>query len=113
MLQALTIAALALSASLPLPAKEIQNWLSSDGTPWRNASVQCWRSGFWTPETAAPGCDGAAPAAGGCTGASAQSRGAGTPASGTSGRCTRCGTGTGGQSRARAAGPCAPATCAH
>jgi OOP family OmpA-OmpF porin len=61
MLQALTIAALALSASLPLSAKEIQNWLSSDGTPWRNASGQCWRSGFWTPETAAPGCDGALP----------------------------------------------------
>jgi OOP family OmpA-OmpF porin len=61
MLQALTIAALTLSVSLPLPAKEIQNWLSSDGTPWRNASGQCWRSGFWTPETAAPGCDGAAP----------------------------------------------------
>ena len=61
MIKALTALALALAAAMPLPAKEIQNWLSSDGTPWRNASGECWRSGFWTPETAAPGCDGALP----------------------------------------------------
>lgn len=61
MIKALTALALALAATMPLPAKEIQNWLSSDGTPWRNASGECWRSGFWTPETAAPGCDGALP----------------------------------------------------
>ena len=61
MIKALTALALALVAAMPLPAKEIQNWLSSDGTPWRNASGECWRSGFWTPETAAPGCDGALP----------------------------------------------------
>ena len=61
MIKALTALALALAAAMPLQAKEIQNWLSSDGTPWRNASGECWRSGFWTPETAAPGCDGALP----------------------------------------------------
>lgn len=61
MFKAFTALALALVVALPLPAKEIQNWLSSDGTPWRNASGECWRSGFWTPETAAPGCDGALP----------------------------------------------------
>lgn len=61
MFKAFTALALALAAAMPLPAKEIQNWLSSDGTPWRNASGECWRSGFWTPETAAPGCDGALP----------------------------------------------------
>lgn len=36
-----------------------QNWTTLDGTPWRNASGQCWRSGAWTPATAHKDCDGA------------------------------------------------------
>ena len=35
-----------------------QNWLSSDGTPWKNTSGQCYRSSNWTPATADPNCDG-------------------------------------------------------
>lgn len=36
-------------------------WRSTDGTIWTNGTNEyCWRNGFWTPATAAPGCDGAA-----------------------------------------------------
>jgi OOP family OmpA-OmpF porin len=39
--------------------KTIDNWLSSDGTPWKNGTNEhCWRDSYWTPATAAPGCDG-------------------------------------------------------
>ena len=42
------------------------NWRSGHGNlQWRNGDgTLCWRDAFWTPATAAPGCDGAiAPAA--------------------------------------------------
>ncbi len=38
----------------------IDNWTNSSGLVWRNGNDQlCWRDGFWTPATAAQGCDGA------------------------------------------------------
>jgi len=54
---ALLVSAIALSSFAN--AQVVSNWVSSDNTPWRSASGECWRSGFWTPATAAPGCDGA------------------------------------------------------
>jgi len=65
-----TLAALFASAALMVPVasqaaahggapKSVDNWRSTDGTPWRNGTGQlCWRDAFWTPATAAPGCDG-------------------------------------------------------
>ena len=39
--------------------KSIDNWRATDGTVWKNGTNEyCWRDGFWTPATAAPGCDG-------------------------------------------------------
>ena len=37
------------------------NWRSGHGNlQWKNADgTLCWRNAFWTPATAAPGCDGA------------------------------------------------------
>ena len=50
--------------------KNVDNWVNSTGTPWRNGDgTLCWRDATWTPATAAPNCDGwlapkpAAPAA--------------------------------------------------
>jgi OOP family OmpA-OmpF porin len=39
----------------------IDNWVNGDGTiVWKNGTNEyCWRDGFWTPATAAKGCDGA------------------------------------------------------
>ena len=54
---ALILSAITLSSAAS--AGIVSNWVAADGTPWRAASGECWRSGFWTPATAAPGCDGA------------------------------------------------------
>ena len=41
-------------------AQSIDNWRAADGTVWKNGSSElCWRDAFWTPATAAVGCDGA------------------------------------------------------
>ena len=41
-------------------AQPIDNWRAADGTVWKNGSSElCWRDAFWTPATAAEGCDGA------------------------------------------------------
>jgi len=41
-------------------AQSIDNWRATDGTVWKNGSSElCWRDNFWTPATAAVGCDGA------------------------------------------------------
>ena len=41
-------------------AQSIDNWRAADGTVWKNGSSElCWRDAFWTPATAAEGCDGA------------------------------------------------------
>lgn len=41
-------------------AQSVDNWRAADGTVWKNGSSElCWRNNFWTPATAAVGCDGA------------------------------------------------------
>ncbi len=41
-------------------ATSINNWQDPYGLVWRSGDNQlCWRDGFWTPATAAKGCDGA------------------------------------------------------
>ena len=41
-------------------AQTIDNWVSSTGITWKNGTNElCWRNAFWTPATAAVGCDGA------------------------------------------------------
>ena len=36
------------------------NWNNVDGQQWKNGTNElCWRNNFWTPATAAAGCDGA------------------------------------------------------
>ncbi len=45
-------------------AKTIDNWLNPNGLVWKNGTNElCWRNAFWTPATAAAGCDGALVAA--------------------------------------------------
>jgi OOP family OmpA-OmpF porin len=43
----------------------IDNWRNGSGElVWKNGTSElCWRNNFWTPATAAPGCDGAIAAA--------------------------------------------------
>ena len=61
------VAVLFASAALAAPiaafaqAKSIDNWRNgTDGTVWKNGTNElCWRDAFWTPATAAEGCDGA------------------------------------------------------
>ncbi|OIQ96849.1 outer membrane protein A precursor [mine drainage metagenome] len=41
-------------------ATSINNWQDPYGLVWKSGDNQlCWRDGFWTPATAAKGCDGA------------------------------------------------------
>jgi OOP family OmpA-OmpF porin len=41
-------------------AQSIDNWKSASGNEvWKSAYDLCWRDAYWTPATAAPGCDGA------------------------------------------------------
>ncbi|WP_077037237.1 outer membrane protein OmpA [Pelomonas sp. KK5] len=52
-------AAAAFAASGAMAQQTIDNWRSTDGTVWKNGTNElCWRDAFWTPATAAPGCDG-------------------------------------------------------
>ena len=46
-------------------AQTIDNWRNGSGElVWKNGTNEyCWRDAFWTPATAAPGCDGALAAA--------------------------------------------------
>jgi len=54
----ISIAATAASAS------NVDNWVNSTGTAWKNGDgALCWRDNSWTPATAAKGCDGALTAA--------------------------------------------------
>ena len=61
-------------------ANGTEQWRDSQGQPWINGTNEyCWRDSQWTPNTAYPGCDGAAipppppppPAADGCASAAA------------------------------------------
>ena len=42
-------------------AQTVDNWKNGSGElVWKNGTNElCWRDAFWTPATAAPGCDGA------------------------------------------------------
>ena len=42
-------------------AQTVDNWKNGSGDlVWKNGTNElCWRDAFWTPATAAPGCDGA------------------------------------------------------
>ncbi|HEY1128292.1 MAG TPA: OmpA family protein [Roseateles sp.] len=52
------MAAVAAAASTA-SAQAIDNWRATDGTVWKNGTNEyCWRDNFWTPATAAKGCDG-------------------------------------------------------
>lgn len=52
------VAAVAVAAS-SASAQTIDNWRATDGTVWKNGTNEyCWRNNFWTPATAAKGCDG-------------------------------------------------------
>jgi len=58
LLQLLAIAGISISASVS--AQNVDNWVNSSGTVWKNGTNElCWRNANWTPATAAPGCDGA------------------------------------------------------
>ncbi|RYG34541.1 MAG: OmpA family protein [Burkholderiales bacterium] len=53
------VAAIAAAASSSAMAQTIDNWRATDGTVWKNGTNEyCWRDNFWTPATAAKGCDG-------------------------------------------------------
>jgi OOP family OmpA-OmpF porin len=55
---AMLIAAAALATVAS--AQTIDNWVSANGTTWKNGTNElCWRDSSWTPATAAVGCDGA------------------------------------------------------
>ncbi len=56
---AMLIATMALSAAAG--AQSVDNWKNGSGDlVWKNGSNElCWRDNYWTPATAAPGCDGA------------------------------------------------------
>lgn len=59
---AMLIAAAALASAAG--AQTVDNWRATDGTTWKNGTNElCWRDNFWTPATAAVGCDGAIVAA--------------------------------------------------
>jgi OOP family OmpA-OmpF porin len=58
LLQLIAIATISISASVS--AQNVDNWVNSSGTVWKNGTNElCWRNANWTPATAAPGCDGA------------------------------------------------------
>ena len=47
------------AGSVMAQAKNVDNWVNSTGTPWRNGDgTLCWRDATWTPGTAAANCDG-------------------------------------------------------
>ena len=66
----ITVAATAASA------QNVDNWVNSTGTAWKNGDgTLCWRDNSWTPATAAKGCDGAiAPKAAGAASGVSQSK---------------------------------------
>ena len=47
------------AGSVMAQPKNVDNWVNSAGTPWRNGDgTLCWRDAAWTPATAAANCDG-------------------------------------------------------
>jgi OOP family OmpA-OmpF porin len=47
------------AGSVMAQPRNVDNWVNSTGTPWRNGDgTLCWRDAAWTPATAAANCDG-------------------------------------------------------
>jgi len=47
------------AGSVMAQPRNVDNWVNSAGTPWRNGDgTLCWRDAAWTPATAAANCDG-------------------------------------------------------
>ena len=60
----LVLAGVITVAATATSAQNVDNWVNSTGTNWRNGDgTLCWRDASWTPATAAKGCDGALTAA--------------------------------------------------
>ena len=56
----LVLAGVITVAATATSAQNVDNWVNSTGTNWRNGDgTLCWRDNNWTPATAAKGCDGA------------------------------------------------------
>ena len=55
------LAATVAVAGSAMAASSVDNWRNNDGSlTWKNGTNEyCWRDNFWTPATAAAGCDGA------------------------------------------------------
>ena len=46
-------------AATATSAQNVDNWVNSTGTNWKNGDgTLCWRDANWTPATASKGCDG-------------------------------------------------------
>lgn len=46
-------------AATATSAQNVDNWVNSTGTAWKNGdNTLCWRDANWTPATAAKDCDG-------------------------------------------------------
>ena len=58
-LKSLTFALTLMGFAAATSAHDVGNWTSSAGEVWKNTPGECWRTGFWTPANALPGCDGA------------------------------------------------------
>ena len=58
-LKSLSIALTLMGFAAATSAHDVGNWTSSAGEVWKNNPGECWRTGFWTPANALPGCDGA------------------------------------------------------
>ncbi len=58
-LKSLALALSLLGFAAAASAHDVGNWSSSAGEVWKNTPGECWRTGFWTPANAIPGCDGA------------------------------------------------------
>jgi len=56
----LLLAGVISDAATATSAQNVDNWVNSTGTNWRNGDgTLCWRDAGWTPATASKGCDGA------------------------------------------------------
>jgi OOP family OmpA-OmpF porin len=58
-LKSLAVALTLMGFAAATSAHDVGNWSSSAGEVWKNTPGECWRTGFWTPANALPGCDGA------------------------------------------------------
>ncbi len=47
------------SGAFAQSSTRVDNWVSPFGQTWKSGTGLCWRDNFWTPATAATGCDGA------------------------------------------------------